>query len=224
MKTQIITVIMITLIPGMLFAQNEESNETQDKKKENYEIKTLAKKGGKFAHGGYFAHTAHYSKIAGEDAFTIGARFGYMMDHAFTIGFAGCGFINDIRLDNVVPGKTTYLQGGYGGLFLEPTLFGWFPVHVTFPVMIGGGAIVYNTQGFYSDFADEDNYDDWDIIDSDAFFVIEPGVNLEFNVTSFFRIGVETTYRYVNGLQMMNSSSHMLNSWSGGMSIKFGKF
>jgi len=34
------------------------------------------------------------------------------------------------------------------------------------------------------------------------FFLVEPGVDLEFNVVKFFRIGVGASYRFTNGVSL----------------------
>ena len=83
---------------------------------------------------------------------------------------------------------------------------------------------MYNEEAFYQDMGEDHAYEDWNMLDSDAFFVVEPAVNLEFNVTQFFRIGLEAKYRYVNGLQLINTNANMLNGWSGGLNFKVGKF
>ena len=114
-----------------------------------------------------------------------------LMNHIFALGFRASGFISDMPYDNILPGEKVFLQGGYGGLLLEPVVGAWLPVHVTFPVMIGGGALLYNKEGFYEDIGEDYAYEDWEVVDTDAFFVIEPGVNLEFNKAKFFRVGLE---------------------------------
>lgn len=213
----------VVLTPFLLRAQSGEVSQPSAKAGKPYEIKTLAP-AEKLARGGYFGLTTHYSRIKGKDAFSVGTRFGYLMNHVFTIGFSGSGFVNDIPFDNILPGRQVYLQGGYGGLLLEPIIAGKHPVHLTFPLMIGGGGVLYNEESFYLDMGEDDAYQDWEVLDSDVFFVVEPGVNLEFNITSYFRIGLETKYRYVNGLLLLNTSANMLNGWSGGLNFKVGKF
>lgn len=222
MKTRIILLTFV-LTSARLYAQSTEASDTAVAETQKYEIRTLAPK-GRMAHGGYGGLTAYYSRIKGQDAFSVGARFAYLMNHVFALGFTGTGFVNDIPLKNILPGEEVFLQGGYGGMLFEPVVAGRFPVHVTFPVMIGAGGIVYNKEAFFMDIGEEDGYEDWEVIDSDVFFAIEPGVNLEFNITRFFRLGMEAKYRYVNGLQMINTDSKMLNGWSGGLNLKFGFF
>ena len=217
--------ILLAFAPAWLLAQKDsvETAQTTNNIKGQYEMKTLAP-GGKMSHGGYFALTTHYSRIMGQDAFSAGVRFGYMMNHVFTLGFAGSGFVNDIPFSNILPSEKVYLQGGYGGLLLEPVVGARFPVHVTFPVMIGGGAVLYNKEGFYEDIGENYAHEEWEEVDTDIFFVVEPGVNLEFNVAKFFRCGLEAKYRYANGRHLVTSPGNMLTGWSGGLTLKFGKF
>jgi hypothetical protein len=62
-------------------------------------------------------------------------------------------------------------------------------VHVSFPVLIGGGGVgVMNN--------DNNAWDrNWKSEASDAFMVIEPGVEVELNITRFFRFCVGAHYR-----------------------------
>ena len=218
----LLNLLMIVLLPVLVYSQNSEKSDSTTKQ-EKYEIKTLASRDIK-SHGGYFGLTTNYSRIMGQDAYSVGVRFGYVMDHIFMIGLGGGGFVNDMPFDNIIAGQRLYLQGGYAGIVLEPIIAGKYPVHVTLPLLIGGGAMLYNREGYYQNIGEYPRYTNWEIVDSDAFFVIEPALNLEFNITKFFRLGLEAKYRYTNKLNLINTSSRALNGWSGGLGVKFGKF
>lgn len=57
-----------------------------------------------------------------------------------------------------------------------------------------------------------------------AFFVVEPGLEVEINVTRFFKIGVGASYRFVRESDLTLVSNDDLSGFSGGFSLKFGKF
>ena len=70
------------------------------------------------------------------------------------------------------------IAGGYGGIFIEPILGGLKPVHVAFPVLFGvGGAglVRHYASGFW-------NHPRYDSTKGDFFFIVEPAVELEFNL------------------------------------------
>jgi len=50
-------------------------------------------KSGKVDHGGYGAFTVGYTQIDGKDAILSGGRGGWLIDHHFTNGLAGYGFL-----------------------------------------------------------------------------------------------------------------------------------
>ena len=218
-----------------LFSQevDDKQDYTPDiKANTTYEIQTLAGRKGKTAHGGYFTLSSYYTLVDGKDAFMMGTRFGYLMNHSFFIGFGGSGFVSDIEFKKFTNDSlSAFFQGGYAGLYIEPVIASKSVVHVSIPILIGGGAVVYSNQGYSEQVRDDIFYDntythyhDWDVIDSDVFFVVEPGLNIEFNITKFFRFGLEGKYRWVNSLQLEQTSANMLNNWSAGFSLKFGKF
>jgi len=58
----------------------------------------------------------------------------------------------------------------------------------------------------------------------DSFFVIEPSVHVNLNVTTFFRIAAGVSYRYVSGLNSTLSTNADLSGPSGVLTFKFGMF
>lgn len=173
--------------------------------------------------GGYGAISMKYTRLDERDAFVFGARGGLLLGHMVTIGLGGSGFFNDVHYDSNL-GYDISLAGGYGGFFFEPILMPKLPVHVSFPVLIGaGGASVVsvNKDNFW-----EDNFRSEA---SDAFMVIEPGIEVELNVTHFFRFCVGGYYRYTTDINIEYPIEYtmpvdILRGFSGGVTFKFGKF
>jgi len=199
------------------FSQQDEENTNNY---ESDEIKTLF--GAQNSVGGYGAITMQYTEIDGRDAFIFGARGGVVLGHMISMGLGGSGFFNDVHYDSNA-GTDLSLAGGYGGFFFEPILMPKYPVHVSFPVLIGaGGVAVVSMNG--------DNWDsEFHSEASDAFMVIEPGVEIELNVTHFFRFCVGARYRYTSDVDIqfpLNEAipTDILKGFSGGVTFKFGKF
>jgi len=183
------------------------------------EIRTLM--GHNNSVGGYGALTMQYSQINNHDAFVFGARGGVLMGHMVSMGLSINGFFNDKHYDPIT-GYTQHLAGGYGGFFFEPILLPKYPVHVSFPVLIGGGGIgvVNNTDDSW------DNYFNSEA--SDAFMVIEPGIEVEMNITNFFRFCIGAHYRYTTDITIDNPDyaiePDILRGFMGGVTFKFGRF
>ena len=171
--------------------------------------------------GGYGAFSIGYTTINSQDALLIGGRGEWVIGHGFGLGLGGYGFIND-PIYNPVDQLNYSLAGGYGGLVLEPILFGWFPVHLSLPTLVGAGGVA-NTS-YSADWYDPYQYYDGYVEEASAFFVAEFGAELEFNLVRFFRLAVFGSYRYTSDIIMADIPVDALRGWSAGMTFKFGSF
>jgi len=217
--------LFLAIIVGAIGMAQDDSNKSSE------EYRTLFSS-DKITHGGYGAVLFNYSKIDGKDAFLAGMRGMWIMNHGIAIGVGGYGFVNDLKYEN--PAGTSpedyFLAGGYGGLVIEPIVGAKHPVHVSFPVLIGAGGVAYirDYWNTYPQYPDEYNYY---TEDAAAYFVLEPGVELEFNMVKFFRIGLGAYYRYTSNITLnawdgaeYTDISPDLKGFSFGLSLKFGKF
>ncbi|MBL7113119.1 MAG: hypothetical protein ISS19_14375 [Bacteroidales bacterium] len=174
---------------------------------------------GFVTHGGYGSFSVGYSQIDGKDALTMGGRGAWIIGHWFALGFAGTGFLNDYHFNNDLS-RNANLSGGYGGLLMEPILLPKFPIHISLPLVVGVGGIAYTTSYSYTDWDDPRFFAE----DATSFLVVEPGVELEFNVVKFFRLAVGGYYRYTSKITLYDTPEDVLNGFSGGITLKFGKF
>ena len=204
---KLISIALMLFISLNLISQNDTE-----------EYKTIFQK-DRVKHGGYGGLSFSYSQIDGDNAFIFGARGGWIIDHKVSIGFAGYGFISNLHFNYLSDNTDSDLAGGYGGLLFEYILFPFSPVHVSFPLLIGAGGISYIDDWNV-------NFDFWDrhSLNADAFFVIEPGVELEFNLIRFMRMSVGLYYRYTSDIQLAGTDRHALNGLTTGITLKFGKF
>ena len=219
---KIIIIISMSFLLSLITGTPYHSLMAQDQS-DSQEMKTIF---GNKQHtsGGYGALSFGYTKIDGKDAFLAGIKGGWLVDHIFTLGFVGYGFINDVSYPQAGSQFQTQLGGGYGGLLLEPIFFPNFPVHFTIPVIIGAGGITYFEDYEYSQGKPppSESYDG--IIDSDAFFVFEPGLELELNVTEIFRLAIGGSYRYTSNVVLVDHEGDILRNFNGYLTLKFGKF
>lgn len=201
---------MIILGSGMLCALAQETDDNKD-------IATIFSKNR--TNGGYGAVSLSYTQIDGKDAFLMGARGSWIIDHSFAIGLGGCGFVNDMDYhgmrDNSIENN---LAGGYGGLYLEPIIAPRFPVHLSFPVLFGIGGITNIENDIDMDYwtADEGQ--------TDVYLVLEPSVELEFNLTRNLRMAGTLGYRFTSDIELKNTSPDILEGFNAGVILKFGKF
>lgn len=210
-----ILLITVIFLGANLFAQEENRN--------SQEYRTLFG-GNETSHGGYGGLSVNYTQIDGKDAVLVGARGAWVINHGMAIGIAGYGFANDMKYERTIHGYTDdyMMAGGYGGLLLEPIIGAKWPVHITVPVLIGAGGVAY-VNNYWNNY--NDPYYPYDYHeDADAFFVIEPGIEIEFNMVKFMRLAVGGYYRFTSSLDLADSRSDMLNGFSVGVTMKFGKF
>lgn len=171
------------------------------------------------SNGGYGAISIAYTEIDNKDAFVAGARGGWIINHSFAIGLGGYGFINDINYNNPFHNDLDYsLSGGYGGLFIEPILAPRLPVHLSFPILFGLGGVAY--------IENHNHWDYWWEQDglSDVFWVFEPAVELEFNMTRHFRMAAIASYRLTSDIDLDMTDPDILKGLTVGLIFKFGKF
>lgn len=171
---------------------------------------------GEMSNGGFGGPVIKYTEIKNEPAVLVGGRGGWIINHTFIIGGGGYGLVNQIEADNFVDYNKPYLNFGYGGLELEYIIQSDRLVHFSIYTLIGAGGVNYR-----------DNYntgwEDWDY-NSDEFFVLEPALNVEVNITSFFRINAGVDYRMISGVSYDNLKNEDLSGFSGALTLKFGSF
>lgn len=214
---RISAILLTVIICSPVFSQEEDVFGNNGKKDE---LKTLF--GDRpITHGGYGSLMINFSQIDDKDAVVIGARGAWIIGHSFAFGVGGIGFINDYHFNpDIAGGRDVNLTGGYGGMYLEPIIFPKIPVHLSIPVMLGVGGIAYTTSYNPYDWYETNYY----IEDATSFLIVEPGVELEFNIVRFFRLALAGTYRYTSRIRLYDTREDVLNGFSAGITFKFGKF
>ncbi len=206
--------VMFGLLLGLIsFCQKDEQT-PQSSTGKNDEYRTIL--GGKGTNGAYGGISLQYTRIDQKDAFVGSLRGAWIINHCLALGVSGTGFINDYHYDYT----STYdmnLTGGYGGILLEPVLLPNFPAHLSVPLVLGMGAV---TTVYYDPLYTWKNY----LNQTDVFMVFEPGIELELNISRFFRFAVGAYYRITSDIDLADTSPDVLNGLSGGITLKFGKF
>jgi hypothetical protein len=215
------TVLILALLV-MIVAANAQTGENVSSK----EMNTLFDKNTSVKLGWFIGIDPGYTQFDGKDVWLGGLSVGMILNHNFTIGLSGRSWVNNEKLyyPDVTDTVGGYLDGGYGGLLLEYTLFPTSLVHVTFPVLIGGGGVSYYSKKDYSQWDNDEMDCDNVELDTDGFFVIEPGVRAEINLFKFMRLNAGVSYRYTAGFEMINTPKDLMNNFTATVGLKFGKF
>lgn len=185
---------------------------------DSQEYKTIFKK-DRIKHGAYAGLSFNYAKLGDDNAIFMGAKGGWVVDHKVVIGFAGYAFLSNLHFNDMHNESNSDLAGGYGGFLLEYIILPHAPVHISIPLILGAGGIA-RTNSWDFDFNSWKQYTN----KADAFFVIETGVEVEFNLIKFMRISAGLYYRHTSNIQLANTDKNALNGLSTGITLKFGKF
>jgi hypothetical protein len=212
MKNKIFISAFLILMSAAAFSQDNDSP------KKEQEFQTLL---GHDKHNGFYgAFSVGYTEIEDKQAVTFGGRLEWIAGHSIGLGFGGTGFINENHFEPSL-NSDVFLTGGYGGIYIEPIVMPNFPVHISFPILLGGGGVSYVTEDM--------NWDHNMVEDTEAFLIAEPGAELELNLTKNFRLAIGTSYRFTTPFNVGTSvatevDSDALQGFSFMMTFKFGRF
>ncbi len=192
-----------------------------NKKKGSKEEKQAKAKAEKKFRAGLGTYTG-YTQLNDTDALLLGGRLMYYPSAHLGIGLSGNAFMTKSLFSQDFNSQFR-IEGGYGGLALEYVLFPESTVHLNFPLMIGaGGFSFYDTTSSLIRNP---------LQDSQAFFALEVGAELEINVAKFMKIGLSATYRDVAGINLLNPNNQQeivgdsaFEGMNYGIVLKFGWF
>ena len=205
----VVLLSILTMTIVFAFAQEDSRNET---------IQNLSSK--KNDNVGFGALTLEYSQISGKGALALGARGGIISNRELAIGIGGYGFANNLHVKTFLDHQPLerMLIGAYGGLYFEPIAKSTKNMHISIPFLFGlGAAILIEDHGDESD-------SQINKIDSDTYYILQPGVEMTFNLGQFFRTGVALTYRRAISFDMIETNDNALNGLTLGLTFKFLKF
>lgn len=204
--------------PKIIYYQTTELDRL-NKKKRRQDIKTLS---GSMSHsGGFGALSFRSTKFRGESLVLAGLRGGWIINRTLGIGIEGHGIIPTAKFTDIEPLREVNVLGGYGGMFLELIFFSNEVVHVTVPVSGGAGWLGYHR-------IDEDNTIPQPLeeneVDGDVFWYVEPGANLEFNISRNFRLDFGVSKRFTQDLELINTKSDAFDKLNYYITLKIGGF
>ncbi|UCB52819.1 MAG: hypothetical protein JSV10_01640 [Candidatus Zixiibacteriota bacterium] len=164
-------------------------------------------------HTGFFAVVAKMGPVVGQTELMGGFRAGWIIDHTLAIG-GGIYILTEAPLAREIgPGRREDLDYRYMGLEVEYIHNSSKQTHLSFYTLVGGGDVKYEKHVFYLDGSERDQ-----------FFITEPGMNVIFNVTKFFRIGIGGSYRFTGDVELRGLSNSDMDGFSANLTLKVGKF
>jgi hypothetical protein len=153
-----------------------------------------------------------FTAVAGEFGHMMGGG-GAVLLNDFYFGGYGLGLTNAIP-DYVNDNANDRLTLGHGGFWIGYSLFGDKPIHLSISSLIGWGEFgIMQYDGYYP-------------FVRDKIFVLSPTLEVELNLTRYFRIGAGATYNLYTLVDedLHGYRSNDLSSPGGFLSFKFGWF
>jgi hypothetical protein len=169
--------------------------------------------------GGYGALVWKSTSINDHYGTLLGVRGGWIINHTIALGAAVYSLANNIKADVAGPFGQDYINLTFGGLDAEYILNSDDVVHWSFHSLIGAGGVGFR-RAWQKDWDRHSNEDH----DMRGFFIVEPGVNLDVNITSWFRTSLGASYRFVSGADSPAATNSDLRGVSGMLTLRFGRF
>ncbi len=131
-----------------------------------------------------------------ESSLIAGAQGGWIIDRRFVLGAAVYGLSTQVKAPELreIAGLVTVFN--YGGLFLSYIHRSYSLVHGEATLILGGGQAFYRNPEYRLDRTK-----------SDAFIVIEPGINAVLNILTGVRAGIGLSYRMVQRFNLQGMTA-----------------
>ncbi len=180
------------------------------------EVQTLF--GNDIRHGGFGGPVVKFGQVDGDGAVWVGGRGGWIInfanEHAISIGGGGYGLVSEHTVPQQMEAGVQELAAmGYGGFETEYTNNTYRLVHWTASALIGAGGLTTRDKDFNE--IDEN---------TNAFFVFEPGLHAELNITHFFRIAAGASWRLTSGIDKAGYRDSDFSGVNAVLTFKFGAF
>lgn len=151
--------------------------------------------------------------LNGELGFCIGGKGGAVLNESLVFGGLGFGMVHTLELtgnnmsDNLeAPLEMTF---GAGGVFFEYIFNYGDRVEFSIPLNIMAGGI-----GIYESSTDTE-------VESSAMFILEPGINIDLNVSDYYTQSFFVSYRQAIGSSLVNLDDSNISGLNVGMIFKF---
>lgn len=191
------------------------------------ENQTIFKNKGIWRSGGYAAISNKFTRIDGRFANMPEIYGGWFVNQRLMIGVAGAATTNFIRVpeleQNFPSRKMSYLYGQFG-LMTEYVVASTRKVHFAANLMTGSGFTMQYDRRDFDDWEWDDHDDRYDDDDARFFFVLEPGVQVEFNLLKWMRFSPGVSYRKAFNAKGNGLSDSDLSNISYNVTLKFGRF
>lgn len=176
--------------------------------------------------GGYGAIVNKFTAIDGHFANMVEVYGGWYINHRYMVGVGAAATTNYIPVPlaySTLPTERMSYEVGQVGLVQEYVIASNRAVHANFHLFTGAGFSMQYVRYSWNQIDEPYNFLDYDH-DSNWFFVVEPGVNLEINVFRWMRLSPGVSYRFANGSTSAGLTDKKISGGSVNVALKFGRF
>ena len=168
--------------------------------------------------GGFGGPVLKVTKINDVFGLMVGGRGGWIYKHTYAIGGGFYGLLRDITAVEM-SGSERDFEFAYAGLELEYIVAPRQDVHISAQTLVGFGGLTdrYQRSYYYDEFGSSLGGPD------DSFFIVEPGINIVWNMNTYLQIYFGGSYRYIRGVEVGGLQNSNLNGTSVVVTFKFGK-
>lgn len=167
---------------------------------------SLSKSGGNKVNRYYIDLVSKAASLNGSWGLFGGVRAGYNVDKNVSIGLTAHGLIpEELGSSYINRNGRDILHLGYGGLEAAYKYNLYERFYMSGMIMIGAGRVDYDKLG-----------------GNDYYFVMEPGMSLNYRIADWFGLGYSVNYRFASGVKYADFSNASFSGWSTDISLKFG--
>lgn len=169
----------------------------------------------KVEHDGYGALVLKFARMGTSDkaSLLVGGQGSWLINHSYGLGAGAYSLTTQVKAHGSEDIEGLILVYNYGGFLFSYIYKPHKLVHFEANTLIGGGEATYRDAEYWIHFGK-----------SDLFAVVEPGLNVELNVTPHFRITGGLTYRVVKRINLKGLDNGDVSGLNWQLVFKFGSF
>lgn len=138
------------------------------------------------------------------------------------VGISAGGFFSSKNYDKYLQNHYI-IEGGYGGIVIEPVVLNNYFVYFSFPVLIGAGQVSYVRQD--ESWEPEGSY----FTKHTANWLVMPGMQINFSISPYVHLALLAQYRFSSDVDLYSQGyklapKDIARGWTVGLGFKFGNF
>lgn len=170
--------------------------------------------------GGYIGVNGRFTNVNSLGAGLIDIRIAVVVNNDWAIGFNSSGLLNDRHLNTLVSDGIYHLMGSYKGIYLERIIAVNEDLRCSISLLVAQGTLKY--EYCRSEIANRKWYEE--VIDQNDFNLIEPTIEINYNAFDKFWVGANIGFNLTTPVRLMQTDGNILNTFNGGICIKYGLF